>query len=94
MTSAAAALLDLEDLGFEQGAHLLLRRALQQLPPGGRLRVVGRDPLLPVHLPAWCRREGHSVDPDTGVVLRGRSDLDRWAGAQRAGGPATGAIVA
>lgn len=94
MTGAAAALLDLEDLGFEQGAHLLLRRALEQVAPGGQLRVVGRDPLLPVHLAAWCRREGHSVDPDTGLVLRGRSDLDRWAGAQRAGSPAISGIAA
>lgn len=94
MSGTAAALLDLEDLGFEQGAHLLLRRALQQLPPGGGLRVTGRDPLLPVHLTAWCRREGHTAEPGTGLVLRGRSDLDRWAGARRAGGPAAGDVVA
>ncbi|HEX2299695.1 MAG TPA: ferritin-like domain-containing protein, partial [Pseudonocardiaceae bacterium] len=94
MTGAAAAVLDLADLGFEQGAHLLVRRALAQLPPGGRLRIMGRDPLLPVHLAAWCRGEGHALDPDTGLVRYGRRDLDRWAGAQRAGAPATGGIVA
>ncbi|MGH3914178.1 MAG: sulfurtransferase TusA family protein, partial [Pseudonocardiaceae bacterium] len=94
MTSSAGALLDLEDLGFEQGAHLLLRRALQHVPVGGRLRVIGRDPLLSVHLAVWCRREGHGFEPDTGLVARGRLALDRWAGAQRAGGAAVGGIVA
>ncbi|MGH3939683.1 MAG: ferritin-like domain-containing protein [Pseudonocardiaceae bacterium] len=93
MTSTADALLDLEDLGFEQGAHLLVRRALQDLPISGRLRVTGRDPLLTVHLAAWCRREGHPVDPDTGVVVRGRREVDRWTGARRAGGPGVSAIV-
>ncbi len=89
--------LDLEHLGFEQGAQLLVRRELQALPIGGRLRVTGRDPLLEVHLTAWCRREGHTVEPDARgglLVLRGRSDLDRWAGALRAGGPAPNEIVA
>jgi hypothetical protein len=89
--------LDLEHLGFEQGAHLLVRRQLQALPIGGRLQVTGRDPLLKVHLMAWCRREGHTVKPDASgglLVVRGRSDLDRWAGAHRAGGPAPNEIVA
>lgn len=94
MTSSPGTLLDLEDLGFEQGAHLLLRRALRRLPVGGQLRVTGRDPLLPVHLTAWSRREGHRFEPDTGLLVRGRSDVDRWAGAQRAGGAGVGGIVA
>ncbi|MCA1672007.1 MAG: ferritin-like domain-containing protein, partial [Actinobacteria bacterium] len=47
-----------------------------------------------MHLTAWCRREGHAVDPDTGLVVRGRSDVDRWTGAQRAGGPAVSGLVA
>lgn len=93
MTSTAGPLLDLEDLGFEQGAHLLLRRALRDVPVGGRLRVVGRDPLLTVHLAAWCRREGHIIEPDTGLVMRGRRDVDRWTGAQRAGGPTASGLV-
>lgn len=94
MTSPAAPLLDLEDLGFEQGAHLLVRRALREMPIGGRLRVIGRDPLLAVHLRGWCRREGHAVEPDSGLVVRGTAEVDRWSGAQRAGSPASGAVVA
>jgi hypothetical protein len=92
--------LDLEDLGFDRGAHLLLRRALDGVPPGRGLAVAGRDPGLGVHLAAWCRKQGHRFEPSTdaagrlrGRVVRGRADLDRWSGAERAGGPGPGEIV-
>ncbi|RKT54421.1 diiron oxygenase [Saccharothrix australiensis] len=93
--------LDLHGLGFERGAHLLVQQALKNTPPGGELGVTGADPALVVHLTAWCRRQGHRVreasDTDSGVralVVRGRADLDRWAGAVRAGGPGVDGIVA
>jgi hypothetical protein len=88
--------LDLGGLGFDRGAHILVGRALRALPPGGRLRVDGADPALGVHLRAWCRARGHGValDPAGGYALvRGRADEQRWAGAERAGGPAPGEIV-
>ncbi|MTE19113.1 ferritin-like domain-containing protein [Streptomyces sp. TRM43335] len=97
-------MLRLGALGFERGAHLLLRRALRDLRPGEELAVAGDDPALPVHLRAWCRAQGHRMrapEPDEhradGVrarVERGRGDLDRWAGAERAGGPGSGGLAA
>jgi TusA-related sulfurtransferase len=86
--------LDLEGLGFEEGAHLLLKRALAGMPAGARLIVRGRDPALAVHLRAWCRSHGHRVEwPDVpdgeavAVVVRGEAGDQRWAGAERAGAP-------
>lgn len=87
---------DLGQLGFEQGAHLLVRRALGALPPGGRLAVDGADPALGVHLRAWCRATGHGFAPDPAggfELVRGWTDGQRWAGAQRAGGPSPDGIV-
>ena len=95
MTSPAA-LVDLERLGLDQGAHLLVRRGLGGVPIGGRLRVRGSDPSLGVHLRAWCRAEGHgfSIDPDGGYdVIRGDADQLRWVGAERAGDPSPAGIV-
>ena len=100
--------LDLEGLGFEDGAHLLLKRALADLPPGGRLEVTGRAPALAVHLRAWCRARGHRVEwpgddwsPNSGgpvvaVVVRGDADDLRWTAAERAGADPSraGAVVA
>ncbi|MER6795068.1 ferritin-like domain-containing protein, partial [Amycolatopsis mediterranei] len=55
----------------------------------------GADPALPVHLRAWCREHGHHVEADEAglSVVRGRADLDRWAGAERAGDPAPSGVV-
>jgi TusA-related sulfurtransferase len=86
--------LDLRELSFERGAHLLLQRALRDLEPGDELGVTGSDPALRLHLDTWCRHRGYGVRRperrETGVrawVMRGRADLDRWSAAQRSGGP-------
>ncbi|XRQ08694.1 hypothetical protein ACN3XK_71395 [Actinomadura welshii] len=92
---------DLGGLGFEEGAHLLVQRALRDLPPGAELGVTAGDEHLLLHLDAWCRQRGHRVrrpdDAASGVaawVVRGRADVDRWAGAERAGGSAAPAGIA
>jgi hypothetical protein len=93
-------LLDLAELRFDQGAHLLVQRALSGLLPGQEVAVTGHDPALLVHLSAWCRRLGHHVrpgddprEPVRAVIVRGPAALDRWAGAERAGGPEPCGIV-
>ena len=78
------ATIDLEDLGLDRGAHLLIDRALAALPVGGELAVHGRDPALTVHLRAWCRAHGHAFSD--GMITRGGSDVDRLVSAERAGG--------
>src|SRR3954452_5156062 len=88
----ATSTIDLERLGFDRGAGLLLERALAPLPPGSRLEVVGRDPALSVDLAPWCRRRGHRVEP-TNVVVKGAAGSDRWVGAGRAGGPGPNGVV-
>jgi hypothetical protein len=84
--------IDLESLGFDRGAHLLVDHALASLPVGGRLVVRGRDPALAIHVQGWCRARGHQLEPasaeDPGavaVVVRGGVDEARWSGAVRAG---------
>ncbi|MFR9805972.1 ferritin-like domain-containing protein [Pseudonocardia sp. RS010] len=94
--SPEPARLDLETLPFTSGAHLLVDRALRDLVPGAQLRVAGSDPALGVHLRAWCRSRGHEYAPDPAgdhVVRRGRADLQRWAGAERAGAPGPEGLV-
>jgi len=87
---------DLGAVGLDGGAHLLLRRALAPLRPGDRLAVLGTHPALRVHLPAWCRAEGHRVEwPDSrgAVIIRGAGRDGRWLGATRAGAGTQGAVV-
>lgn len=98
--AGAPAVVDLAGLPFDQGAHLLVRRALAGLQPGERLAVAGHDPALLAHLRAWCRTTGHRVHPGAeqgspvrAVIVRGPAELDRWATALRAGGPSPLEIV-
>ncbi len=87
VASPPLARVDLGTLGFDRGAHLLVNRALAQLAAGESLEVIGRAPHLEIHLRAWCRQRGHPLQ--TGerlIVRRGHADLDRWHGAERAGG--------
>ncbi len=85
-----SAVVDLGDLGLDQGGHLLVKRALSQVPVGTNVVVRGRAPALPVHLAAWCRAEGHVFEqraPSSLVVTCGSAQGARWRNAQKAGEP-------
>lgn len=75
---------DLEDLGFDRGGHLLVKRALAEVPVGAPVEVRGSDPALAVHLRGWCRVEGHGFD-GASIVTRGSAQTARWAGAESTG---------
>ncbi|MCC7011575.1 MAG: ferritin-like domain-containing protein [Planctomycetes bacterium] len=82
--------LDLEHLGFDRGAQVLLARATRALAPGALLEVCGSAPALGVELAAWARANGHAARPLTDrrwTLEIGRSAGARRAGAERAGLP-------
>ncbi|MEV6419599.1 ferritin-like domain-containing protein [Streptomyces sp. NPDC051662] len=107
-TTDGPPVVDLQDLGFDEGAHLLVSRALARVPPGGEIAVLGCRPDLTTDLAAWCRREGCEVRlsgpsdardgrPDGAPrawVRPGRRAVDRWSGAERAGGAAPDGVAA
>lgn len=82
---------DLEDLGFERGGALLIKRALRQVAVGEEVFVAGRQPDLALHLRAWCRSEGHrfqaaeNSSAGCATITRGPAESQRWASAERAG---------
>lgn len=84
---------DLADLGLDRGGHLLIKRALAQVPVGGRVTVLGRDPALRVHVRGWARAQGHGYDPETNELTRGAAEQGRWYGAVRAGTAAIKGVV-
>src|SRR5215475_609370 len=85
--------LDLGDLGFDEGAALLIRRALRSRIPGDQLVVVGSAPDLDLHIQSWCRAEGHDAKCEhsdgytRAVIVCGSAPATRWLDAQRAGLP-------
>jgi uncharacterized OsmC-like protein/TusA-related sulfurtransferase len=58
------------DLDCGSGLLLIIRNAMQPLPPGGVLEVRSREISVKEDLPAWCRLVGHtlvSVQPGEGA---------------------------
>jgi TusA-related sulfurtransferase len=58
----------LEDLALNEGAAVLLRRAVGQLARGEYLEVRGASAGLSEHLAAWCRKEGHRCSEVQGAA--------------------------
>ena len=90
MSAPAAPTLNLGELGLDQGGHLLVKRALGQVPVGASLIVRGSADALPVHLAAWCRAEGHRCEeraPHVLAVTKGGAQTARWSNAEQAGEP-------
>jgi hypothetical protein len=84
--------IDIDDVGFERGAHLLIKHALRGVAPGGRLAVSSRAPDFGVHLLSWCRAQGHRLElsaqtPGLAWITPGDAHANRWHGAERAGAP-------
>lgn len=83
--------INIENLGFEKGAHLLIKRSLQKISDGSELIITGFDSEWPPQLSAWCRSEGHGVSfkmnggVNTAHVKRGTKTEERWLEAQSTG---------
>jgi len=82
--------LNLQDLGFDEGGVVLVKRALRMAREGDAITVSGTASDLAVHLRAWCRSDGHEFrwsDQDGGyaVISRGPAEAQRWSGAERSG---------
>src|SRR5688500_16099113 len=56
------AICDGGDLDCGSGLLLIIRTAMQPLPPGGVLEVRSRDISVKEDLPAWCRLVGHTLE--------------------------------
>ena len=93
---AAAPTVELGALGFDGGAHVLVKLALARAADAAS--AVARARHAPRARSAssatWCRQQGHrlaTADADAdggvvGVVERGPAAGARWVGAERAGG--------
>ncbi|KAA1014530.1 ferritin-like domain-containing protein [Paraburkholderia panacisoli] len=84
-------LIDIEALGFDSGAHLLVRHALAALALGQSLRVSGTAPGWDVQLEDWCRSQGHWLQwgtddgPRRFALIERGTKYGRWRDALRTG---------
>lgn len=79
--------IDIESIGLDQGAHLIIKRALDQIAIGDALRVNGNAPDWDTHLLVWCRKNGHAVSfsDNHAIITRGPYQQGRWSGATQSG---------
>lgn len=75
-------IVELGDLGFDGGAHVLVKHALARTEEAVEVR--GSHPDLTGQLATWCRRQGHRLDQGR-FVTRGPFDGAARVGAERAG---------
>lgn len=86
-------IIDIEEQGFDAGAHLRIKLALAGIPVGSVLTVRGTGQDWSGPLAGWCRQQGHAVafvaaaGSLSAQVTRGAIQQGRWQGAH-----ATGAI--
>ena len=85
---------DVAALGFDGGAHVLVKLALADRRAGEEVGVSGTHPDLVGQIGAWCRQQGHrcraagsDLAPVVAVVERGSAAGARWVGAERSGRP-------
>ncbi|MFC4312772.1 ferritin-like domain-containing protein [Steroidobacter flavus] len=90
--ASAAPTIDTEALGLDEGALLLVRRALAQVPGAGTLHARGRAANWELHLTAWCRQQGHAIQTSTlpdgtceAIITRGPWAEGRWRDALATG---------
>jgi hypothetical protein len=80
-------IIDIENLGLDAGAHLLIKHGLCGVPVGGEILVTGTAPGWEAQLSAWCRAQGHPLMFTDGKAQITRSDIHagRWRGATQTG---------
>jgi hypothetical protein len=87
---------DLAELAFSEGGHLLVKRALRKVGAGHAITVTGTSVDLEIDLRAWCRDEGHTlqIQPHQSnngrqqahaVIVNGGAEASRWTGAEHTG---------
>ena len=81
------AIIDIEKLGLDAGAHLLIKHGLNNVAVGGEILVIGSAPGWEAQLSAWCRTQGHPLTFLDGRAHIIRSDIHggRWRGATPSG---------
>ncbi|MDF1667180.1 MAG: ferritin-like domain-containing protein, partial [Planctomycetota bacterium] len=81
----------MKSLSLHQGAIILLDRSLRPMKVGEKLKVLGQDRALNVHLRTWARAQGHgfSVEESVPVISRGSSLDAQSVRANYAGSPSS-----
>ncbi|MGZ3771001.1 MAG: ferritin-like domain-containing protein [Bdellovibrio sp.] len=73
-------IINIENLGFDTGAHILIKKNLEKMNAGETLEVIGQAPEWQAQAAAWCRTQGHyfSCSENKGFITKGSVEKQRW----------------
>jgi hypothetical protein len=66
-------IIDIENLGFDSGAHILVNQGLNSILPGQEIEIRGTASEWSTQVAAWCRLQGHGfrVSEHKGIITKG-----------------------
>lgn len=73
-------IINIENLGFDSGAHILIKQGLGCLAEGQEIEIRGQAPEWQTQLGAWCRAQGHGLKTSNNKVfiIKGLTEKQRW----------------
>jgi len=82
-------IINIENLSFDMGAHLLLKKSLFNISPQQKIYITGSSEGWKDQLMTWCRQEGHSVhfekhnQQEIAVLVKGTKASERWTQSEK-----------
>jgi hypothetical protein len=73
-------IIDIDQLGFDSGAHILVKNGLLAVSPGHEIEIRGQAAEWQTQAAAWCRTQGHSFKRvgNRAFISKGLEDKQRW----------------
>lgn len=73
-------IINIKNLGFDSGAHILVKHQLSAMNSGEHIEIIGQAPEWQTQAAAWCRAQGHEFKySDNGAVItKGMLEKQRW----------------
>lgn len=73
-------IINIENLGFDSGAHVLVKHHLASMKSGEQIEISGQAPEWQTQAAAWCRTQGHSFRSyeSKAVITKGSLETQRW----------------
>lgn len=73
-------IINIENLGFDSGAHVLVKHHLTSMNSGEQIEIIGQAPEWQTQAAAWCRAQGHGFkySGNAAVITKGLLEKQRW----------------
>lgn len=73
-------IIDIEELGFDSGAHILVKQGMNAVASGQEIEIRGKAAEWQTGAAAFCRTQGHGfkIVGNRALIAKGSEDKQRW----------------